>query len=592
MLKYLILILIMLPLVAARADDGAGDIEYEVNFDGAEGQVLSDLKSASQLVALEDKAPATEIALRRRADADLARLKQVLNAEGYYDSAVTMTVEPAKEAKHFTVTMHVEAGARYTLAEVKIVRPDGSPPPEIDRFLPAAFGLSLHQPADSAPVVNAEAKLIHAYAQRGWPFAKVVKRTVVVDTATKTMDVTYTLDVGPPGRFGPTTITGLTDLDPIYVKRRLKWQEGMPYDQGLIDDAKQTLVTSGLFGSVLIGPAGQPGAGGLVPIEVKLTERLPHSISVGGAYDTSLGIEANVTWEDRNMFGEAEDLKITALGGQSNSGLTATFTKPDTFFYQQDFVTTLTFENELQDAFRALQQEIQTGFLLHLTPTETAGYSFSAEHARIDEKTDFRVYTMLGLPLYLRRDETDDLLNPTRGWRAGLQLTPYLGLEHAGTFVQTQVNGSVYRKIDDKGDNVLAAQLIVGASAGTSLAEIPKDHRLYAGGGGTIRGYAYQKAGPEDQYFNPEGGRSLLVGSFEWRHKITDSIQLVPFVDAGSDYETVAPRLDAKQYIGAGLGVRYFTPIGPIRFDIATPLNPHSEGDSPVQVYVSLGQAF
>jgi translocation and assembly module TamA len=586
---------VILALAVAQMLPGyalAEDISYDVKFEGADDPVIADLKSASQLVALEDKAPANETALRRRADADLARLKQVLNAEGYYDSGITMDVAPGVKTGAFVVTLTVQPGTRYTLAEVKIVQPNGAPPPEFDRFLPSAFGLSIGQPANSAPIVGAESKIIHAYAVRGWPFAKIVKREVVVDSADKTMHVTYTLDVGAPARFGATEIEGLTSLDPLYVQRRLKWQQDMPYDQGLIDDAKQTLVTSGLFASVSIEPAGAPGPGGLLPIEVKLKERLLHSIGAGGSYDTALGIQANVTWEDRDMFDNAEDLLVTAKGGQSDSGITAKFTRPDAFFYQQDFVTTATFENELEDAFRALHQEIQLGFQLHLSATETAGYSIDAEHARIDEKVDYRVYTMLGLPLFLRRDETDDLLNPTRGYRAGVELTPNLGLDHAGSYVQTKLSGSVYRKIDDRGDNILAAQLIVGASCCASLDSIPKDHRLYAGGGGTIRGFAYQKAGPFDQYFNSTGGRSLLVGSFEWRRKLTDSIQLVPFLDAGSDYQTVVPDFAAKQYLGAGIGVRYFTPIGPVRFDIATPINPHSKGDSPVQAYVSLGQAF
>jgi len=573
---------------AARAE-----IDYDTRFEGVEDDIESDLESVSQLVTLADKAPDTRAMLERRARDDVPRLLQAMQANGYWDAEIRFDVTQKSGKDDYLVTVHVEPGARYTLAPIVVLLENGAPPPQPELATPESAGLLTGAPAVSAPVIAGEDRLVHAYAVHGYPYARIARRTVEIDVATKRMHVTYVLDPGQRARYGATQITGLDYLDPAYVERRIKWQEGASYDQSQVDDTRQTLVTTGLFGTVTVVPSGAVAADGTVPMKITLVERPLHTIGAGASYDTSLGLEANVSWEDRDIFGGAEDFSVTAIGGQSDSSLNLKFRRPDALWTDQDFVAAISAANELEDAFRALDQKVSLGFEENFTPQLTGGYSILAEHARIDEKIDYRVYTLVGLPLFLRENDTDDLMNPTRGYRAALDLTPYLRpLGSELTYVQARLAGSTYFKLDPPGDYILALQGIVGASCCASLDSMPKDHRFFAGGGGSVRGFGYQKAGPLDQYSDPIGGRSLLVGSAEVRVKITDTIGIVPFVDAGSDYATPLPKLDGKLYFGAGIGLRYFTAIGPLRLDVATPLNPHSEGDSPIQIYVSLGQAF
>ncbi len=568
-------------------------VTYDTKFVGVSDDLQDTLEQAAQLVTLSDKDPDSLSALHRRADSDIPRLQDAMHAAGYYDSKIAITIDPDKDPNSYIVTVKIDQGQIYTLGTVDILGPDGKQGPEAALTTPALIGLTIGGPALSAPIVAAEPKIVHQYAVHGFPYAKVLGRDIEIDVATKTMRATYHFDPGPRATFGGTAIAGLTTLDPLYVQRRQKWIEGAPYDQSKIDDTRQALVTTGLFGSVIVAPEGAVASDGSVPVGINLIERPLHSISAGAAYDTSLGIEGNVSWEDRDLFGYAEDLTVTALGGQSDSSLTAKFTRPDAIWPDQDFVTSISAANQLQEAFRSVNETVQIGFQQHFTTALTGGYSIEAEHARINEITDSRTYTLVGLPFFLRDNETDDLLNPSRGWRAGLDFTPYFrALGSNLTYLQAQITASTYQKIDDKGRYILALEGIVGGSCCASLDEIPKDHRLYAGGGGTVRGFAFQRAGPLDQYNNAIGGRSLLVTTAELRTRITDTIGLVPFLDAGSDYATPLPKLDQKLYVGAGIGLRYYTAIGPVRFDVATPINPHPAGDSPIQVYVSLGQSF
>ena len=586
-----IILALLLAGTPARADTA---IDYDTRIEGVDDDTKSALEDASQLVQLADqKSPGSEAALERRARDDIGRLTQAMNSLGFYDARVSFGIAPKKDKDGYLVTVQIEPGQRYDFAKVAILLADGGPPPDPALTPPELVGVAAGAPALAEKVVDAEARIVAAYQRAGWPFAKIARRETVIDIATKTMDVTYFLDVGLPARFGAARIDGLSWLDPDYVANRLKWQQGDRYDQRPVDDTRQLLIGTGLFSQVAVAPVAPVASDGTVPMAVTLEERPLHTIGVGGSYDTNLGIEANVSWQDRDLFGRAENLTLTAVGGQSDSSLTAKFTRPDAFWTNQDFVFSLSFQNQLEEAFRSINQTGLIGFQLHLTPQVTAGYGLSAEHARIDEKIDYRVYTLVGVPLYLRDDETDDLMNPTRGFRAGLELTPYaraLGSEL--TYVQGKLTGSTYWKLDAKGGEVLAARATLGATEGASLLAIPKDHRLFAGGGDTIRGFTFQKAGPWDQYDNPIGGRSLAALSLELRSRISETIGIVPFLDAGSDYPTPLPRFQGKVYMGAGIGLRYFTAIGPIRLDLATPLNPHPVGDSPIQIYVGLGQAF
>jgi translocation and assembly module TamA len=584
---------------AARADDDdkpLAEIEYETRFVGADGKDLADdiedqMKEASQLVALEDKNPASPTALRRRVEADLDRLSAVMRANGFYDAALKYDIDDTKSPEQVTIT--VVPGQVYTLGEVKLVTPEGGSVPDIGGFDPAASGLVPGLPATAVPVVAAEGRIVADYKHHGYPFARMADRHVVVDTATHVMAVTYVVDPGVKARFGATSIEGLDWLEPGYVERRILWKQGDGYDQALVDEMRRSLVSSGLFGVVEIGPAGPVAPDGTVPIKVKTTERPLHSVGIGASYNTTEGIAGNLSWEDRNIFGHAEDLSITGRGGTTTDGLVTKFRIPDALAYRFDFISNVTIEKLIDPAFDSTHELAAIGLEDHFTQHLVGDFSLEAEHGRLNEKVDYRVYTLVGVPLSLRWDGSNDLLNPTEGERLGGSLTPYLrALGSNENFTQAKIDGSLYRRLGKNDTYILALEGTLGTTAGASLDAIPKDHRFYTGGGGSVRGFGFQKGGPLDQFFNPIGGRSMAETSLELRTRISENIGLVPFLDAGSDYETVLPKFNAKPYVGAGIGLRYYTAIGPVRFDIATPLDPHRKGDSPIQVYVSLGQAF
>jgi translocation and assembly module TamA len=199
-----------------------------------------------------------------------------------------------------------------------------------------------------------------------------------------------------------------------------------------------------------------------------------------------------------------------------------------------------------------------------------------------------RTFLIAALPTGLIYDGSDDLLNPSRGFRLGGRISPELSFQDTTFgYVKAQVDGSIYQPMGER--LVLAARARLGSIMGSSVSQIAPSRRFYAGGGGSVRGYGYQDIGPRDANNDPIGGKSLAEFSIEARVRF-GNFGVVPFVDAGNISTQFLPHLNDLR-IGAGVGARYYSSFGPIRVDVGTPVNPQ-KGDAKIAVYVSLGQAF
>ena len=591
--------LAILALAAALlpAPAGQADIRYRTTITGAGRGDLADLlDKVSELKTLEGRQPASEEALRRRADRDLVRLADAAHSLGYWDARFGYQVDAAAQPQK--VTVKVAPGPLYRVASVAVLGPDGRPlaiPPA------AALPLKPGDPARTAPVLAAQAALLTALGDSGHPFAKLDRRRVVIDHRSHTMAVTYELSAGPAMRFGAVAIKGLKTLNPGYVGRRLRWRRGAAYDAAKVEATRRALIESGLFSTVRITPQAEPGQPGSAQMTIEATERAHRTIGAGLGYNTSQGAAARVFWENRNLFGNAEYLKLSATGGQQVYGLNANFRRPDVFATDQDFLATAEIANETPSAYHSRRALATAGFERRFGRELTGGVLLEGEEANVEELADLSTltsaqhtqrYTLVGVPAYVKLDTTDNLLSPSRGWRAQLSVTPAHTFSSPNlNFVTNLLSASTYWPVGANGRTILAGRVALGSLEGASLLQLPADQRIYVGGGGTIRPYGYQLAGPLAPNNEPIGGKSSLVMNFEARIRVTDTIGVVPFVDAGSYYETSLPQLDQRLLYGVGLGLRYYTPFGPLRLDLATPLYKRS-ADSWIQVYVSLGEAF
>jgi translocation and assembly module TamA len=569
----------------------AEDIAYEVEFRGVDAELRNALEQASQLVALKDRPPATLLGLRRRADGDGQLLAKVLASRGYYSGSAEISIDTS--TKPVKVLVNVEPGPLYRLSRYDITfTPDHKSPAGFEVDL-KTLGLTIGAPAESAKIVDAEPRLLAQLATRGHPLARIVNRLVEADRSKASIVVKLTVDAGPEARFGPTEFQGLVRVDESYLRRHIPWSQGDLYNAEKLADFRRTLTDSRLFGSVKITPADKLDAQGELPVTVEVSESKPRSVGVGASYSTNEGPGGKVFWEHRNLFGAAEQLRFDIGASFIGRSAIANFRKPDFLATDQDLLMNAYLQDQTTEAFTSRSFGGGPAIERRFGRYYTASAGFTVEQSRVDDNVGERDFFLVGLPLALRRDTTDDLLDPTVGTRAALTSTPYLSaLGSDLTFLSNRIAGSAYQKLDKDGRFVLAGRAALGSIVGQSRDALPGDKRLYAGGGGSVRGYAYQLAGPLDDAKDPIGGRSEYDFGVELRVRVGEDWGVVPFVEAGRAYSDVFPDFSKGPLWSAGIGVRYYTSVGPIRLDVAVPLSRRRDVDSRFQIYISLGQAF
>jgi translocation and assembly module TamA len=572
------------------------------------------LAASLQLIVLRTRAPAGPFAVLSRARQDLPRLTAALEGFGYYRSHVTVTVaglglddpnlpdrlEARPAAPPAPIAIKIETGPLYHLRRVALA---GAVP----RVGAAAFSLRPGDPAVAANVLAAAGAVLSALREDGYALATVDPPDAVLVPAEQALDVTVRVATGPRVDLGPITITGLHRVHDAYVRRRLLIRPGQLFQPSALDAARQDLAATGVFSGVIVRTAHALDAMGTLPVTVDVAERARHAISFNVAYSTDLGGSAGATWTLRNVFGNAEQLNlgatISGLGGTAETGVgynaTAQLLKPD--FLRRD--------QTLQFDFSALKQSLdaydQTAATAGVTLTRklskqwTASLGLSAQQEQITQEGTVRDYTLVALPLSAKFDNTG-LVNPLddalHGVRAALSAVPTQSFgARSATFFVLQGSASTYFDfasigLGSPGRSVLALRGLVGSAQGAEAFDLPPDQRFYGGGSVTVRGFKYQSVGPLFADEEPAGGAAIDAAGAEFRQRLWGNFGAVVFADAAQVSSGNAP-FQGTLREGVGVGARYYTPIGPIRVDVAVPLNKPPNGDS-FELYLGIGQAF
>ncbi len=572
------------------------------------------INGSSQLQALRTKAPAGPFALVARARQDVARVQTALNSFGYYDPQVSVSIAghalddttlpdvltalpPSAKAP---VDVQVATGKLFHLRHVTL---DGAVPEAGRR----AFTLKPGAPAVATDVLAARGNVQTALQEDGYALAKVGEPTAILIPGEHALDVSFAVSSGPRVDVGQIGITGLKRMHERWVHRRLLLHPGELYQPSKIEAAREDLASVGVFSGIKISAAPKLDAAGELPLLVDVTERKLHTVSFDIAYSTDLGGSAGVTWSHHDLFGNAEQLnlttEITGLGGTASTGegylAKAQFLKPD--YYHRDQTLELDLSALKQDLISYTQiAEIAAASLSRkLSKQWTVSVGVTATEESILQQDVTRNYELLAIPVTAKFDNTrvpNPLDDPTGGVRATLIATPTESFSgQSSTFVILQGTGSTYFDLHSlglakPGLSVLAFRGLVGSAQGASEFQLPPNQRFYAGGSATVRGYKYQSIGPAFPDSTPEGGTSIDAATIELRQRVWHNIGAVVFVDAGQVSTSSAP-FGGKLEEGAGVGARYYTPIGPIRVDIAVPLTSIRGGDS-FELYLGLGQAF
>ncbi len=576
-------------------------VRYRVHLDGLDETGLEgSFRRLSALVRGQNQS-ATAAQIASRTNADKLLMQRLLFSEGWYSGETDASVSIIEDGQA-DVRLSTVAGPRYHWRQITLdLLPEDRPD------LAEGFGLVVGDPIRAVAVEEAEGALLRRLTERGYPFVEIGARDVVLDQIEPTGTYLLTGDLGPAGVFGPIRMSGFQPFSEDHAAVIARFEPGQPYDARMVDDLRRALIATQQFGGVTVSPidTGLREADGRAVTEIRIVgNRGPQRLLTGQiGYASEEGFRAEGSWRHRNFISPEGTFTTRAVLGTEEQRLTADLLMGNWRQRDRTLEIGVDIANLTPPAYVAKTLAIATEIGRQSTPiwqkrwTWSIGFGLGASRERQRatetgipvEDTEERTFLFVSLPGSVGYDRSNDLLNPTKGFRLKLNVDPEVSRESSRveTYARMFLEGTAYQGIGDS--FVLAGRSRVGTIVGADLVNIAPTRRLYAGGGGSVRGYDYQGVGIIGANGRPIGGRGLLEGSIEGRYRFGD-FGVVGFVDAGSVSPDATPTFDGMRF-GVGVGGRYFTSFGPIRFDIARAVN-RTPRDPKVAVYISIGQAF
>ena len=648
-------------LSAALAAFALDPLDVTVRLDGIDRALRQELREVSSIYRAEDDAFTSLAALRRAADADAEALRAALVSLGYYAGSVEPQV--LRTEGQATVTFTIDPGPRFTVTAYEIVydalprAEDVAPgaqvaPPRGDRPMTLReAGLKPDGSPRGEDLQKLEAGLLDRLWGMGYPAAEPLGRRVEANFETGEATAVFPMRTGPLSRYANVQVEvrppegGTPDdvrTDPQFVRQLRPFEDGDIYRRAEIEEYREALADTGLFREINVQPA-PPGYDGSTDVQVTVTERRPRTIQAGASFATDIGPGVTASWENRNTFGRGENLTVSAAVAAPLQEVNVLFEKPRPRLPGSWQLGAL-LRNEDTDAFTAQTVQVTAAlskFWFDRNLETTGGLSYTASQFQNADEEDARIpgtqlppetFQAVSFPFAAIWNNEENELNPVDGWRGRFLVEPFVG---DVSFTRTQLRGATRYGFGENKNPLIAVRAALGAAYGADRPDIPPTLRYYAGGGGSVRGYAFQEAGPlnaeqvgddvvyvngdtlpatgEFAVVGPRGGASLAELNVEGRVFVTDSIQVAVFADTGTTFDSQTPDFSGEFFTGVGAGVRYVTPIGPIRLDVAVPLErrelvatrlveledgsvePQRQTvfeDDPVGIYIALGQPF
>ena len=566
-------------------------LDYSVLLKGIEDSTIyNECIQVSKTFQEKDDPPVSLFLLKQRAKSDLSRIRDILKAHAYYDAKVSFQVKERKEPQ---VVFEVSLGPIYPIKEIRVdILPGERELSEEKKPSPEEIGLQEGESAVAAKVRSAQSEIAVFFQRQGYVFVSQKKPLLEVDHSSQSVRVVFRVDPGPVGRYGETKVKGLQGVEESYVRNKIPWDRGEKYHPQDVAKLKKKLMATELFSLIQVNHPESLGDRGMLPMTVNLRERTPRSLGLGLGYETDMGIKARAYWEHRNFAGQGEKMRYSGDFSKYIQEVAGKYRVPEFLQYNQSLIFQASLKREDAEAYDSRGVETSVGIEREISPNLSWGSGISYKGVRLEDNFRSKNFHLLSLPSFLNWDSRDDPLNPSKGETINLKLTPFDKISEVSVmFLKSTLSVKKYIQLLWLTQPTLAWRGKLGSITPASAQDIPADELFYLGGGGSIRGYPYQEIGPEkngDLY----GGLSMLETSMELRQNISKSMGLVMFLDGGGAYEKRIPDVGKSFYWGAGVGFRYYTQVGPLRFDLAFPLDRENNKFRAYQIYLSVGQSF
>ncbi len=589
---WFVLVCLTLGVRAALATEAA------VQVRGAPQDIAEYLSRSSLTVETADSEDATAQDILAAARADYARMVGALYDAGFYGGVVSIRVD-GREASDISpiagpnrinrVDVIVQPGPPFTFSRAAI----GPVAPETE--LPEGYARG--QRAAATVISDAAEAGVTGWREAGHAKVELSGQSITADHRNATLASDIRLSPGPRLRFGDLVITRPSAVRANRIRAIAGLPSGKVFSPEELEDASQRLRRTGAFRSVVLNEAAVPNPDGTLDIQAEVIDAKPRRIGFGAEIASLEGLTLSGFWLHRNLLGGAERFRIEGevggIGGDSGGidyRLSARFERPATFTPDTTAFLEARIEELDEEEYRQTTFEIGGG-VSHIFSDELEGeLGIAYQYAEIDDDLGSRTNELLLLPAKLTFDNRDDALDATEGVYVGLEATPFLALDAGDPAFRLYADARTYVGFGENDTIVLAGRTQLGSVTGASLVDVPPDMLFFSGGSNTVRGQSYQSLGVDLGGGNTSGGRSFLAVSGELRARVADNWQVVGFADTGYVGRDSFGDGTGDWHSGAGFGVRYDTGIGPIRFDVATPLDGDAGQD--YEFYIGIGQAF
>ncbi len=561
-------------------------------------EALADtLQAVSLVVAARRDGTRNANDILAAARADYARLLGALYEAGHFGGTISITVDGREAAG-------IDPLARLSQISAAVITIDPGPVYRFSRAevapVPRAFEaperFTVGQPAEVSAIEEAAGDAIDAWRAVGMAKADLGGQEITADHAADTLAARIAIAPGPRLRFGRLLIRGETNVRANRIRKIAGLPTGERFDPEDLDRSARRLRDTGTFRSIALTEADTPNPDGTLDIIAQVADQKPRRFGFGAEIESNEGLALSAFWLHRNLAGGAERLRIdgeiSGIGGDSGSTdyvLGFELGRPASPDARTDGFLTGEVARLDEPTFTSDTASLGLSFSREVRDELTASLGIEYSFSDVTDASGTTEFRHLFFPYSMTLDRRENLLNTNDGYYVDAEIAPFLGLQSSESGVRFTFDARAYEDYGDNSQTVIAARVQMGSIIDASVTGLPNELRFFSGGGGTVRGQEFQALDLPLSTGTRSGGRSFLGIQAEVRRRVTDTISVVGFYDWGAISLDSLPGSDVVDHAGAGLGVRYDTGIGPIRFDLGFPV---SGGGSGVQFYIGIGQAF
>jgi translocation and assembly module TamA len=538
----------------------------ELELSGLDGDQRTAALAALDIAAYTGRATIGSARLERLLGEAPEEIRGALEVFGHYGASVRVERSPLPARRH-RVSIAVERGepVRVSEADVAIEGPAAAEVAvarRVGAFAPARGAVFDHR------IYEAGKAGIESSLQRlGYFDARLVEHRVAVSRGAQTATILLRWNSGDRYRFGDTTFEG-AQFPAVFLRRFRPWEDDEPYAQSQIEVMQQRLAAAGYFSGLEIEPRLADRADGRVPIRVSLVPAPPTAWTVGAYYEANYGGGLRAGLDRRWLNAAGHSIRTDLEAARSLQGLNFEYRVPHHNLYGAAWVAGVGLRNEDSAVIDGRSGMLRGGLLgawrewtgIASLNALRGNFRLGARRDAPERETATVVYPEVSMGRVFARDR----IRPKQG--ASLRFTARAASAALGSDVdlrQLRAEGRYVMPVGEAGR--LLARLELGWTGSNRFDRLPPDLRFFAGGDGSVRGYAWQDLGPRDASGRPTGAPKVATASLEYEHAVRPAWAWAVFIDVGNAFEagSVAPEW------GVGAGVRWSSPIGPVRLDLA-----------------------